>query len=178
MMSLYWGQPLPRCASPCGAVPHYDIPLLTNSLVFVSQCSNQWLTLVSACTPLSPLSVSVSVSSAIFVDVPLALCTVLLFVLGEQNTMKMWGRGVAPCILNFGSLWRCVITFISLQIISWTLSGRAISTCTIGSWMGPKACLGAVGGGNPLPLLRIRHWLSGCQALSLVTVLTELCWIV
>lgn len=117
MMSLYWGQPLPLCASPCGAVPHYDIPLLTNSLVFVSQCSNQWLTLVSACTPLSPLSVSVSVSSAIFVDVPLALCTVLLFVLGEQNTMKHWGReGVAPCILNFGSIWRCAITFTSLLI--------------------------------------------------------------
>lgn len=73
-------------------MPHYDVPLLTNSLVFVSQCSNQWLTLVSACTPLSPLSVAVSVSSAVFVDVvPLAFCTVFLFVLGELNTMKTWG---------------------------------------------------------------------------------------
>lgn len=86
------------------AVPHYDVPLLTNSLVFVSQCSNQWLTPVSACTPLSPLSVAVSVSSAIFVGVvPLAFCTVLLFVLGEQNILKTWGsEGVAPCIVCGG----------------------------------------------------------------------------
>jgi hypothetical protein len=47
------------------AVPRRDVPLLTNSLVFVSQCSNQWLTPVSACTPLSPLSVAVGVSSAV-----------------------------------------------------------------------------------------------------------------
>jgi hypothetical protein len=97
------------------AVPH-DVPLSTNSLVFVSQCSSQWLTLVSACTPLSPLSVAVSVSSAMFVDVvPLAFSTVLLFVIRKQSMMKTWGReGVVPCILNFGSMWRCIISHLHI----------------------------------------------------------------
>ena len=107
-------------------MPHYDVPLLTNSLVFVSQCSNQWLTLVSACTPLSPLSVAVSVGSAVFVDVvPLAFCTVFLCVLGELNTMKTWGReGVALYTHNFGNIWRCVIAFTSQLIELLTSQGK------------------------------------------------------
>jgi hypothetical protein len=166
MMSLYWGQPLQLCA-----VPHYDVPLLTNSLVFVSQCSNQWLTLVSAFTPLSPLSVAVSVSSAVFVDVvPLAFCTVFLFVLGELSTMKTWGReGVAPCIPNFDSTWKCVIAFTSQLIELLTSQGKSHLYLCNRKLAGPQSLWAE---GHSLPLLRIRHWLSGCQALSLVTVVT------
>jgi hypothetical protein len=52
-----------------------------------------------------------------------------------------WSGSIAPCILDVGTIWMCVVSFTARPLY---LQGRTPGTLWIGGWVGPRARLDTV----------------------------------